>query len=223
MLGVACLVTPRVRATALRSRPRCRYGCSAVSGSAAVVFSWLLCSPLQGCQMASGCHTWAIVAALGITAANPGDSMLVACFCRCERLFVLPTYPTLRRGPDGRFHRHHQAARVQPRLSSRASSVIVFSVARWASRRSFKPADHSDRILRLREEKASFQPAFLSEVPGADQDSASDGVLSDAASRFFTRRFDRDEIKLEETAFERTIEEQSRLPAFSLHAFLPGR
>lgn len=40
--------------------------------------------------------TPAIVAALGITAANPGDSyMLVACFAAVSALFVLPTYPTL--------------------------------------------------------------------------------------------------------------------------------
>lgn len=40
--------------------------------------------------------TPAIVAALGITAANPGDSyMLVACFAAASALFVLPTYPTL--------------------------------------------------------------------------------------------------------------------------------
>ena len=37
-----------------------------------------------------------IVAALGITAANPGDSgMLVASFAAVSALFVLPTYPTL--------------------------------------------------------------------------------------------------------------------------------
>ena len=41
-------------------------------------------------------NTPAIVAALGITAANPGDSyMLVACFAAVSALFVLPTYPTL--------------------------------------------------------------------------------------------------------------------------------
>ena len=40
--------------------------------------------------------TPAIVAALGITAANPGDSyMLVACFAAVSALFVHPTYPTL--------------------------------------------------------------------------------------------------------------------------------
>ncbi|MCF0253664.1 MAG: anaerobic C4-dicarboxylate transporter, partial [Duodenibacillus sp.] len=40
--------------------------------------------------------TPAIVAALGITAANPGDSyMLVATFAAVSALFVLPTYPTL--------------------------------------------------------------------------------------------------------------------------------
>ena len=40
--------------------------------------------------------TPAIVAALGITAANPGESyMLVACFAAVSALFVLPTYPTL--------------------------------------------------------------------------------------------------------------------------------
>lgn len=40
--------------------------------------------------------TPAIVAALGITAANPGDSgMLVASFAAVSALFVLPTYPTL--------------------------------------------------------------------------------------------------------------------------------
>lgn len=40
--------------------------------------------------------TPAVVAALGITAANPGDSyMLVACFAAVSALFVLPTYPTL--------------------------------------------------------------------------------------------------------------------------------
>ena len=40
--------------------------------------------------------TPAIVAALGITAANPGDSyMLVACFAAVSAIFVLPTYPTL--------------------------------------------------------------------------------------------------------------------------------
>ena len=39
--------------------------------------------------------TPAIVAALGITAANPGDSyMLVASFAAVSALFVLPTYPT---------------------------------------------------------------------------------------------------------------------------------
>ena len=38
----------------------------------------------------------AVVAALGITAANPGDSyMLVATFAAVSALFVLPTYPTL--------------------------------------------------------------------------------------------------------------------------------
>ena len=38
----------------------------------------------------------AIVAALGISAANPGDSyMLVASFAALSALFVLPTYPTL--------------------------------------------------------------------------------------------------------------------------------
>ena len=37
-----------------------------------------------------------VVAALGITAANPGDSyMLVASFAAVSALFVLPTYPTL--------------------------------------------------------------------------------------------------------------------------------
>ena len=40
--------------------------------------------------------TPAIVAALGISAANPGDSyMLVATFAAVSALFVLPTYPTL--------------------------------------------------------------------------------------------------------------------------------
>ena len=40
--------------------------------------------------------TPAIVAALGISAANPGDSyMLVASFAAVSALFVLPTYPTL--------------------------------------------------------------------------------------------------------------------------------
>lgn len=40
--------------------------------------------------------TPAIVAALGITAANPGDSyMLVASFAAVSAMFVLPTYPTL--------------------------------------------------------------------------------------------------------------------------------
>ncbi len=40
--------------------------------------------------------TPAIVTALGITAANPGDSyMLVASFAAVSALFVLPTYPTL--------------------------------------------------------------------------------------------------------------------------------
>lgn len=40
--------------------------------------------------------TPAVVAALGITAANPGDSyMLVATFAAVSALFVLPTYPTL--------------------------------------------------------------------------------------------------------------------------------
>ena len=40
--------------------------------------------------------TPAIVAALGITAANPGDSyMLVASFAAVSGLFILPTYPTL--------------------------------------------------------------------------------------------------------------------------------
>lgn len=40
--------------------------------------------------------TPAVVAALGITAANPGDSyMLVAAFAAVSALFVLPTYPTL--------------------------------------------------------------------------------------------------------------------------------
>ena len=38
----------------------------------------------------------AVVAALGITAENPGDSyMLVATFAAVSALFVLPTYPTL--------------------------------------------------------------------------------------------------------------------------------
>ena len=37
-----------------------------------------------------------VVAALGITAANPDNSyMLVACFAAVSALFVLPTYPTL--------------------------------------------------------------------------------------------------------------------------------
>jgi anaerobic C4-dicarboxylate transporter DcuA len=37
-----------------------------------------------------------IIAALGITAANPGSSyMLVASFAAVSALFVLPTYPTL--------------------------------------------------------------------------------------------------------------------------------
>ncbi len=37
-----------------------------------------------------------IIAALGISAANPADSyMLVACFAAVSALFVLPTYPTL--------------------------------------------------------------------------------------------------------------------------------
>ena len=36
------------------------------------------------------------IAALGISAANPGDSyMLVASFAAVSALFVLPTYPTL--------------------------------------------------------------------------------------------------------------------------------
>ncbi len=40
--------------------------------------------------------TPSIIAALGISAANPGDSyMLVACFAAVSALFVLPTYPTL--------------------------------------------------------------------------------------------------------------------------------
>lgn len=40
--------------------------------------------------------TPSIIAALGITAANPGNSyMLVACFAAVSALFVLPTYPTL--------------------------------------------------------------------------------------------------------------------------------
>lgn len=40
--------------------------------------------------------TPSIIAALGITAANPVDSyMLVACFAAVSALFVLPTYPTL--------------------------------------------------------------------------------------------------------------------------------
>lgn len=40
--------------------------------------------------------TPAVVSALGITAANPGDSyMLVATFAAVSALFVLPTYPTL--------------------------------------------------------------------------------------------------------------------------------
>ena len=40
--------------------------------------------------------TPSIIAALGITAANPGDSyMLVDCFAAVSALFVLPTYPTL--------------------------------------------------------------------------------------------------------------------------------
>ena len=40
--------------------------------------------------------TPSIIAALGITAANPGDSyMLVASFAAVSALFVLPTYPTL--------------------------------------------------------------------------------------------------------------------------------
>lgn len=40
--------------------------------------------------------TPSIIASLGITAANPGDSyMLVACFAAVSALFVLPTYPTL--------------------------------------------------------------------------------------------------------------------------------
>lgn len=37
-----------------------------------------------------------VVAALGISATNPGDSyMIVACFAAVSALFVLPTYPTL--------------------------------------------------------------------------------------------------------------------------------
>ncbi|MCD8245384.1 MAG: C4-dicarboxylate ABC transporter, partial [Parabacteroides sp.] len=37
-----------------------------------------------------------VIAALGITAADPSSSyMLVACFAAVSALFVLPTYPTL--------------------------------------------------------------------------------------------------------------------------------
>ncbi len=61
----------------------------------AVVF--FLASMLLYSQAATAkAITPAIVAALGITAANPGDSyMLVASFAAVSALFVLPTYPTL--------------------------------------------------------------------------------------------------------------------------------
>ena len=61
----------------------------------AVVF--FIAAMLLYCQAATAMAiTPAIVAALGITAANPGDSyMLVACFAAVSALFVLPTYPTL--------------------------------------------------------------------------------------------------------------------------------
>lgn len=61
----------------------------------AVVF--FLASMLLYSQAATAkAITPSIVAALGITAANPGDSyMLVASFAAVSALFVLPTYPTL--------------------------------------------------------------------------------------------------------------------------------
>ena len=61
----------------------------------AVVF--FLASMLLYSQAATAkAITPAIVAALGISAANPGDSyMLVASFAAVSALFVLPTYPTL--------------------------------------------------------------------------------------------------------------------------------
>ena len=61
----------------------------------AVVF--FLASMLLYSQAATAkAITPSIIAALGITAANPGDSyMLVACFAAVSALFVLPTYPTL--------------------------------------------------------------------------------------------------------------------------------
>ena len=61
----------------------------------AVVF--FLASMLLYSQAATAkAITPSIIAALGITVANPGDSyMLVACFAAVSALFVLPTYPTL--------------------------------------------------------------------------------------------------------------------------------
>lgn len=61
----------------------------------AVVF--FLASMLLYSQAATAkAITPTIIAALGITAANPGDSyMLVASFAAVSALFVLPTYPTL--------------------------------------------------------------------------------------------------------------------------------
>lgn len=68
---------------------------SAYPALLAVVF--FLASMLLYSQAATAkAITPAIVAALGITAANPGDSyMLVASFAAVSALFVLPTYPTL--------------------------------------------------------------------------------------------------------------------------------
>lgn len=61
----------------------------------AVVF-FLAAMLLYSQAAAAKAITPTVVAALGITAANPDNSyMLVACFAAVSALFVLPTYPTL--------------------------------------------------------------------------------------------------------------------------------
>lgn len=64
---------------------------------ALLAFVFFLAAMLLYSQAATAkAITPSIIAALGITAANPGDSyMLVACFAAVSALFVLPTYPTL--------------------------------------------------------------------------------------------------------------------------------
>ncbi|MDE6885838.1 MAG: anaerobic C4-dicarboxylate transporter [Helicobacteraceae bacterium] len=64
---------------------------------ALLAVAFFLASTLLYSQAATAkAITPVVVAALGITAANPGDSyMLVASFAAVSALFVLPTYPTL--------------------------------------------------------------------------------------------------------------------------------